>query len=157
MRIPNINQTGVPGAEQISLGAISSAATAKMRTNQALTKVVSDYQEKVQKAETSEEYHRLSNGFSRDTSSAWDEIKNQARLDENGAPTYDQMMDQYTSAHDKIVEDYNGRVKFQPNKSAFSQFADSTLTRNVSTVRGEVGRRTVSHLTGAYQQSKVDF
>ena len=157
MRIPNINQTGVPGAEQISLGAISSAATAKMRTNQALTKVVSDYQEKVQKAETSEEYHRLSNGFSRDTSSAWDKIKNQARLDENGAPTHDQMMDQYTSAHDKIVEDYNGRVKFQPNKSAFSQFADSTLTRNVSTVRGEVGRRTVSHLTGAYQQSKVDF
>ena len=157
MRIPGINQTGVPGAEQLSLGAISSAAQAKMRTTQALTKVVSDYQVKVQRAETDEEYSRLSNGFARDTNSAWEEIKGQARVDENGAPTYDQMMDQYTAAHDKISKDYNGRVKFQPNKSAFSQFADSTLTRNSNTVSGEVGRRTVAHLSGAYEQSKVDY
>lgn len=157
MRIPGINQTGVPGAEQLSLGAISSAAQAKMRTSQTLSKVVSDYQVKVQKAETNEEYSRLSNSFTRDTNSAWDEIKNQARVDENGAPTYDQMMDQYSAAHDKISKDYKGRVKFQPNKSAFSQFADSTLTRNSNTVSGEVGRRTVAHLSGAYQQSKVDY
>ena len=157
MKIPGINQTGVPGAEQLSLGAISSAAQAKMRTSQTLTKVVDDYQAKVQKAETDEEYSRLANGFSRDTSEAWDGIKNQARVDENGAPTHDQMMDQYTAAHDKISKDYNDRVKFQPNKAAFSQFTDSTLTSNTNAVRGEVGRRTVAHLSGAYQQSKIDL
>ena len=157
MKIPGINQTGVPGAEQLSLGAISSAAQAKMRTSNALTKVVDDYQAKVVKAETDEEYSRLANGFSRDTSAAWDGIKNQARVDENGAPTHDQMMDQYTAAHDKISKDYNDRVKFQPNKAAFSQFTDSTLTSNTNAVRGEVGRRTVAHLSGAYQQSKIDL
>jgi len=157
VRIPGINQTGVPGAEQLSLGAISSAAQAKMRTTQALTKVVDDYQTKVRQAETNEEYSRLSNGFTRDTGSAWEEIKSQARVDENGAPTYDQMMSQYSAAHKKISKDYNGRVKFQPNKSAFSQFADSTLTRNTNAVNGEVGRRAVAHLSGAYQQSKVDY
>ena len=157
MRIPNINQTGVPGAEQISLGAISSAAQGKMKATQSLTKVVDDYQAKVQKAETDEEYSRLSNGFTRDTGAAWEEIKTQAQVDGNGAPTHDQLMPQYKAAHDKIFKDYSGRVKFNPNKASFTQFADRTLTGNTNTIRGEAGRRTISHLSGAYQQSKIDL
>jgi hypothetical protein len=157
VRIPNINQTGVPGAEQISLGAISSAAQGKMKATQSLTKVVDDYQAKVQKAETDEEYSRLSNGFTRDTGAAWEEIKTQAQVDGNGAPTHDQLMPQYQAAHDKILKDYKGRVKFNPNQAAFTQFADRTLTGNTNTVRGEAGRRTISHLSGAYQQSKIDL
>ena len=157
MRIPNINQTGVPGAEQISLGAISSAAQAKMRTTSTLTKVVNDYQTKIVKAETSEEYSRLSNGFARDTSAAKDEIYNQARVDEYGAPTHGTLMEQYQSAHTKIAKDYSGRVKFNPNQGAFTRYADATLTNNTNAVRGEVGRRTVAHLSGAYEQSKIDL
>jgi len=157
VKIPGINQTGVPGAEQLSLGAISSAAQAKMRTSQALSKVVNDYQTKVVKAETDEEYSRLSNGFSRDTSAAKDEIYNQDRVDENGAPTHSTMLEQYQAAHDKIAKDYNGRVKFNPNKGAFTRYADSTLTNNTNAVRGEVGRRTISHLSGAYEQSRIDL
>ena len=157
MKIPGINQTGVPGAEQISLGAISSAASAKMQTNSALTKVVNDYQTKIVKAETDEEYSRLANGFSRDTSAAWQDIQDQDRVDANGAPTHGTMMEQYQSAHDKIAKDYSSRVKFNPNKGAFTQFADQTLTRNIGAVRGEVGRRTIAHLSGAYEQSKIDL
>tara|TARA_R110002153_G_scaffold63189_3_gene169659 strand:- start:5513 stop:7588 length:2076 start_codon:yes stop_codon:yes gene_type:complete len=157
VKIPGINQTGVPGAEQLSLGAISSAAQAKMRTTSTLTKVVDDYQAKVVKAETDEEFSRMSNGFTRDTGAAWEEIKAQAQVDGNGAPTYDQLMPQYEAAHDKILKDYNGRIKFNPNKAAFSQFADRTLTGNTNTVRGESSRRTVAHLSGAYQQSKIDL
>jgi len=157
VRIPNINQTGVPGAEQISLGAISSAASAKMQTNSALNKVVNDYQSKVVKAETDEEYSRLSNGFSRDTSAAKDEIYNQARVDENGAPTHGTMLEQYQAAHIKIAKDYSSRVKFNPNQGAFTRYADSTLTNNTNAVRGEVGRRTISHLSGAYEQSRIDL
>ena len=157
MKIPGINQTGVPGAEQISLGAISSAASAKMQTNSALTKVVNDYQTKIVKAETDEEYSRLANGFSRDTSAAWQDIQDQDRVDANGAPTHGTMMEQYQSAHDKIAKDYSGRVKFNPNKGAFTQFSDQTLTRNIGAVRGEVGRRTIAHLSGAYEQSKIDL
>ena len=156
MRIPGINQTGVPGAEQLSLGAISSAAQGKMRTNQALIKVVDDYQTKVVRAETDEEYSRLSNGFARDTGAAWDGIKNQARVDENGAPTHGEMLSQYEAAHAKITKDYNGRIKFKPNQGAFTSYADSTLTNNTNAVRGEVGRRTIEHLTGAYEQSRID-
>ena len=157
MKIPGINQTGVPGAEQISLGAISSAATAKMQTNSALTKVVNDYQTKIVKAETDEEYSRLANGFSRDTSEAWQNIQDQDRVDANGAPTHGTMLEQYQSAHDKIAKDYSGRVKFNPNKGAFTQFSDQTLTRNIGAVRGEVGRRTIAHLSGAYEQSRIDL
>ena len=157
VKIPGINQTGVPGAEQISLGAISSAASAKMQTNSALTKVVNDYQTKIVKAETDEEYSRLANGFSRDTSAAWQDIQDQDRVDEYGAPTHGTMMEQYQSAHDKIAKDYSGRVKFNPNKGAFTQFSDQTLTRNIGAVRGEVGRRTIAHLSGAYEQSKIDL
>ena len=157
MKIPGINQTGVPGAEQISLGAISSAASAKMQTNSALTKVVNDYQTKIVKAETDEEYSRLANGFSRDTSAAWQDIQDQDRVDANGAPTHGTMMEQYQSAHDKIAKDYSSRVKFNPNKGAFTQFSDQTLTRNIGAVRGEVGRRTIAHLSGAYEQSKIDL
>jgi len=157
VKIPGINQTGVPGAEQISLGAISSAASAKMQTNSALTKVVNDYQTKIVRAETDEEYSRLANGFSRDTSAAWQDIQDQDRVDANGAPTHGTMMEQYQSAHDKIAKDYSSRVKFNPNKGAFTQFADQTLTRNIGAVRGEVGRRTIAHLSGAYEQSKIDL
>jgi hypothetical protein len=157
VKIPGINQTGVPGAEQISLGAISSAATAKMQTNSALTKVVNDYQTKIVKAETDEEYSRLANGFSRDTSEAWQNIQDQDRVDANGAPTHGTMLEQYQSAHAKIAKDYSGRVKFNPNKGAFTQFSDQTLTRNIGAVRGEVGRRTIAHLSGAYEQSRIDL
>ena len=157
VKIPGINQSGVPGAEQISLGAISSAASAKMQTNSALTKVVNDYQTKIVKAETDEEYSRLANGFSRDTSAAWQDIQDQDRVDANGAPTHGTMMEQYQSAHDKIAKDYSSRVKFNPNKGAFTQFSDQTLTRNIGAVRGEVGRRTIAHLSGAYEQSKIDL
>ena len=157
VKIPGINQTGVPGAEQISLGAISSAASAKMQTNSALTKVVNDYQTKIVKAETDEEYSRLANGFSRDTSAAWQDIQDQDRVDANGAPTHGTMMEQYQSAHTKISKDYSSRVKFNPNKGAFTQFSDQTLTRNIGAVRGEVGRRTIAHLSGAYEQSKIDL
>ena len=157
MKIPGINQSGVPGAEQISLGAISSAASAKMQTNSALTKVVNDYQTKIVKAETDEEYSRLSNGFARDTSAAKDEIYNQARVDENGAPTHSTMLEQYQAAHDKIAKDYSSQVKFNPNQGAFTRYADSTLTNNTNAVRGEVGRRTIAHLSGAYEQSRIDL
>ena len=157
VKIPGINQSGVPGAEQISLGAISSAASAKMQTNSALTKVVNDYQTKIVKAETDEEYSRLSNGFARDTSAAKDEIYNQARVDENGAPTHGTMLEQYQAAHDKIAKDYSSRVKFNPNQGAFTRYADSTLTNNINAVRGEVGRRTIAHLSGAYEQSRIDL
>lgn len=157
MKIPGINQSGVPGAEQISLGAISSAASAKMQTNSALTKVVNDYQTKIVKAETDEEYSRLSNGFARDTSAAKDEIYNQARVDENGAPTHGTMLEQYQAAHDKIAKEYSSRVKFNPNQGAFTRYADSTLTNNINAVRGEVGRRTIAHLSGAYEQSRIDL
>jgi len=157
VKIPGINQSGVPGAEQISLGAISSAASAKMQTNSALTKVVNDYQTKIVKAETDEEYSRLSNGFARDTSAAKDEIYNQARVDENGAPTHSTMLEQYQAAHDKIAKDYSSRVKFNPNQGAFTRYADSTLTNNTNAVRGEVGRRTIAHLSGAYEQSRIDL
>ena len=157
MRIPGINQTGVPGAEQLSLGAISSAVQAKMQTTSALTRVVDDYQTKVVKAETDEEYSRLSNGFARDTGAAWDGIKNQARIDENGDPTYKQMMGQYEIAHNKLAKEYSGRVTINSNKGAFSRYADSTLTNNTNAVRGEEGRRAVEHLTGSYTQSKIDL
>ena len=157
MKIPNINQKGIGGAEQISLGAISSAANAKFQTSAALTKVVDDYQTKVTKAETAEEYSRLANGFSRDTGEAWDNIKNGARTDENGAPTHNQMLDLYNVEHKKIAKRYSDQVTFDPNRGAFSQYADSTLTSNTNAVRGEVGRRQVAHLTGAYEQSKINL
>lgn len=157
MRIPNISQTGVSGAEQISLGAISSAHQGRTKVYSALTKVVSDYQAKVTKAETGEEYNRLANGFARDTGEAWTSIQDEARLDENGAPNYSQLMDKYNKVHDTIAKDYNSRVQFQPNKAAMSQYIDSTLTSNTNAVRGEVGRRQVSHLLGGYEKQKIDM
>ena len=84
MRIQGISQTGVPGAEQISLGAISSAAQAKMKTTQALTKVVGDYEAKVQKAEQEAEMHSATIGLEKDTQALMQSIESSNAYDDDG-------------------------------------------------------------------------
>ena len=88
MRIPNINQTGVPGAEQISLGAISSAAQAGMRTTQALTKVVDDYQVMSDKAEATAQYGQNYQSSLMALDASYDEMINQPHFDDKNNPTY---------------------------------------------------------------------
>jgi len=157
VRIPNINQTGVPGAEQLSLGAISSAAQAKMRTSQALTKVVDTYQAKVQKAETDEEYSRLTNSMKRDSDALWQGIQDQDRVDENGVPTHNAMLGEFNQGFKKLQDKYAGLVQFTANKGHFNQAADSMLTTYTSTVNGEVGRRKNDFLRGRHAENMISF
>jgi len=157
VRIPNINQTGVPGAEQLSLGAISSAAQAKMRTSQALTKVVDDYQAKVQKAETDEEYSRLTNSLDQAAADTWRTIQDAPAVDENGDPTHGAMIEQFNTKYKQIVKSHSDRVKMTANKSAISQASRNLLTQYTHTINGEMSKRSVAHLGGAYEQSRIDL
>ncbi len=128
-----------------------------MRTSQALTKVVDDYQAKVQKAETDEEYSRLTNSMKRDSDALWQGIQDQDRVDENGVPTHNAMLGEFNQGFKKLQDKYAGLVQFTANKGHFNQAADSMLTTYTSTVNGEVGRRKNDFLRGRHAENMISF
>ena len=148
MRIPNINQTGVPGAEQISLGAISSAAQAGMRTTQALTKVVDDYQIMSNKAEAVAEYGQKYESSLATLDAAYDGMINSPHFDENNNPTYrdlEQRWNQQSMNH--VTQTLNG---FN-NKNAATKYkedASAYLRSKSSDIRGIVRKRQVDYSNG---------
>ena len=148
MRIPNINQTGVPGAEQISLGAISSAAQAGMRTTQALTKVVDDYQIMSNKAEAVAEYGQKYESSLATLDAAYDGMINSPHFDENNNPTYrdlEQRWNQQSMNH--VTQTLNG---FN-NKNAATKYkedASTYLRSKASDIRGIVRKRQVDYSNG---------
>ena len=148
MRIPNINQTGVPGAEQISLGAISSAAQASMKTTQALTKVVDDYQIMSNKAEAVAEYGQKYESSLATLDAAYDGMINSPHFDENNNPTYrdlEQRWNQQSMNH--VTQTLNG---FN-NKNAATKYkedASAYLRSKSSDIRGIVRKRQVDYSNG---------
>ena len=148
MRIPNINQTGVPGAEQISLGAISSAAQASMKTTQALTKVVDDYQVMSNKAEAVAEYGQKYESSLATLDAAYDGMINSPHFDENNNPTYrdlEQRWNQQSMNH--VTQTLNG---FN-NKNAATKYkedASAYLRSKSSDIRGIVRKRQVDYSNG---------
>tara|TARA_B110000977_G_scaffold176278_1_gene231785 strand:- start:525 stop:2012 length:1488 start_codon:yes stop_codon:yes gene_type:complete len=148
VRIPNINQTGVPGAEQISLGAISSAAQASMKTTQALTKVVDDYQVMSNKAEAVAEYGQKYESSLATLDAAYDGMINSPHFDENNNPTYrdlEQRWNQQSMNH--VTQTLNG---FN-NKNAATKYkedASTYLRSKASDIRGIVRKRQVDYSNG---------
>jgi hypothetical protein len=128
-----------------------------MRTSQALVKVVDTYQAKVQKAETDEEYSRLSNSLDRSAAEAWDHIKSTPAVDENGDPTHGSMLDRFDVAYKKLSKSHGDRVKMTPNKAALSHASRSLMTQYTHTINGEMSKRSVAHLGGAYEKSRRDL
>jgi len=148
MRIQGIGQTGVPGAEQMSLGAISSAAQADIRVTQALTQVVSDYQIMSNKAEAVAEYGQKFESSMTTLDAAYDGMVNSPHFDENNNPTYrdlEQRWNQQSMNH--VTETLNG---FN-NKNAAAKYqadAASYLRNKSSDMRGIVRKRQVDYSNG---------
>ena len=148
MRIPGINQTGVPGAEQISLGAISSAAQGKMRVTEALTKVVSDYEVISNKAEAAAQYGQNYESSLMDMDAAYDDMINQPHYDEDKNPTYRGLEDKWNKMSMGLV---TSRLKNFTNKIAKSEYQkdiSSYLRGKSNDMRGVVRSRQVDYSKG---------
>ena len=148
MKIPGINQTGVPGAEQLSLGAISSAAQAKMRTSQALSKVVNDYNVLSNKAEAVAQYGQNYESSLIDMDVAFDNMINEPHYDDDKMPTYRGLEDKWNKKSLSLV---NSRLKNFTNKVAKSEYqADiaSYLRGKSNDMRGVVRARQVDYSKG---------
>ena len=148
MRIPSINQTGVPGAEQISLGAISSAAQGKMRTTQALTKVVSDYQVMSEKAEAVAQYGQNYQSSLMALDASYDEMINQPHFDDKNNPTYRDISKRWNTLSLKHVSETLNNFT---NKTASAKYQTdiSTYLRGKSNdIRGVARTRQVDYANG---------
>ena len=148
MRIQGISQTGVPGAEQISLGAISSAAQAKMKTTQALTKVVGDYEAKVQKAEQEAEMHSASIGLEKDTQALMQSLESANAYDANGKPTYNSMQDQFKKGMKGLIDKHRESLSFPSSKTAYNQNAETYNLNMTGKVNSLYRSRQTEHLQG---------
>ena len=157
MRIPNINQTGVPGAEQISLGAISSAAQASMKTTQALTKVVDDYQVMSDKAEATAQYGQNYQSSLTALDASYDEMINQPHFDDKNNPTYRDISKRWNAVSLKHVSETLNNFT---NKTASAQYqADiSTYLRGKSSdIRGVARKRQVDYANGVLSSQISTF
>tara|TARA_B110000091_G_scaffold211213_1_gene255431 strand:- start:21 stop:2108 length:2088 start_codon:yes stop_codon:yes gene_type:complete len=148
VRIQGISQTGVPGAEQISLGAISSAAQAKMKTTQALTKVVGDYEAKVQKAEQEAEMHSASIGLEKDTQALMQSLESANAYDANGKPTYNSMQDQFKKGMKGLIDKHRESLSFPSSKTAYNQNAETYNLNMTGKVNSLYRSRQTEHLQG---------
>ena len=148
MRIQGISQTGVPGAEQISLGAISSAAQAKMKTTQALTKVVGDYEAKVQKAEQEAEMHSANIGLEKDTQALMQSLESANAYDANGKPTYNSMQDQFKKGMKGLIDKHRESLSFPSSKTAYNQNAEIYNLNMTGKVNSLYRSRQTEHLQG---------
>jgi hypothetical protein len=148
VRIQGISQTGVPGAEQISLGAISSAAQAKMKTTQALTKVVGDYEAKVQKAEQEAEMHSASIGLEKDTQALMQSLESANAYDANGKPTYNSMQDQFKKGMKGLIDKHRESLSFPSSKTAYNQSAETYNLNMTGKVNSLYRSRQTEHLQG---------
>ena len=148
MRIQGISQTGVPGAEQISLGAISSAAQAKMKTTQALTKVVGDYEAKVQKAEQEAEMHSASIGLEKDTQALMQSLQDSDAYDANGKPTYGSIQDQFKKNMEGLISKHRENLSFPSSKVAYNQSVEKYSLSMTGKVNSFHRGRQTEHLQG---------
>tara|TARA_R110000787_G_scaffold25324_2_gene71246 strand:- start:2600 stop:4690 length:2091 start_codon:yes stop_codon:yes gene_type:complete len=148
VRIQGISQTGVPGAEQISLGAISSAAQAKMKTTQALTKVVGDYEAKVQKAEQEAEMHSATIGLEKDTQALMQSIESSNAYDDDGRPTYKGMPDQFQKGMSELIDKHRKNLSFPSSKVAYNQSVEKYNLDMTGKLNGIYRTRQTEHLKG---------
>jgi len=148
VRIQGISQTGVPGAEQISLGAISSAAQAKMKTTQALTKVVGDYEAKVQKAEQEAEMHSASIGLEKDTQALMQSLQDSDAYDANGKPTYGGIQDQFKKNMEGLISKHRENLSFPSSKVAYNQSVEKYSLSMTGKVNSFHRGRQTEHLQG---------
>lgn len=157
MRIPNINQTGVGGAEQMSLGAISSAASAKFQRSASLTKVVNNYQDKVQKAEQESELHSASIGLEKDTQALMQNISEQAAFDADGNPTYNNMKPQFDKGLEGIIKKYGDNLNYPASKTAYTQSADIYSLQVTGKMNSLHRTRQTEFLQGELTQNLIHY
>ena len=148
MRIPNINQTGVPGAEQISLGAISSAAQAEMRTTQALVQVVDDYQVMSNKAEAVAQYGQNYQSSLIALDSAYDEMVNQPHFDQDNNPTYRDMSKRWNAISMKHVSETLNNFTNKTASTKYQEDVSAYLRGKASDIRGVARTRQVDYANG---------
>jgi hypothetical protein len=157
VRIPNINQTGVPSAEQLSLGAISSAAQAKMRTTATLTKVVSDYQTKVQTAEREAELHSASIGLEKDSQELIQSITDQDSYGPDGNAMYGNIMPQFESGMDDIIKKHGDGLTYSDSKNAYMQSSDIYRLQMSGKMNGLYRNRQTEHLQGELTKNLIHY
>ncbi len=149
MKIPRFQHSGVPGAEQQSVGAIVQSGRARMNGNlNALNKVVQDFGSQVLKAEQDAEYHRLTRGLNNDAQLLWSELEQKEQFDQNEAPLYDTLLPEFEKGFKKMRSDYESQSKFRQNGQALTEVFDSLHDKYSSHVRSVVRGRQVDYLKG---------
>jgi len=148
VRIPGINQTGVPGAEQISLGAISSAAQSQMRVSSALTKVVDDYQVMSNKAEAVAQYGQNYQSSLTVLDSAYDEMINQPHFDEKNNPTYRDISSRWSKSSMKHVNETLNNFTNSTARSEYQADITAYLRGKSNDMRGVARTRQVEFASG---------
>jgi len=152
MKIPSINQTGVPGAERISTGGIASAAQANIQGGQALVRMVSNYTSQMKKVEAASEYSHHYNRSLTYLDEQYDVLLQQNAFDEKGKPTYHSMIDSWNKIAKKHVTDVASQFNSPIAKSKYQDEVQSYLRTRSADVRGEQRQRQMDFALGTLDQ-----
>jgi hypothetical protein len=145
MKIPRFQNSGVPGAEQQSVGAIVQSGRARMNGSlNALNKVVQDFGERMLAEEQDAELHRLTRSMKQQAVELSDSIVQRDKVDANGDPTHDTMIADFEAGYKKLRENMNKRMKFRQNNNALMAQFDSIQDSITSSLQSEVRSRQVS-------------
>lgn len=158
MRIPQFQHGAVPRAEQESTTVIAAGARAKMYgPAQQLTKVVTEFGNKVAQAEAEAEYQRLENGLRQESADLWNGLQERDQFDENGAPTYDTLKADFNAGYKKLSEKYTSQIKHHQNKRGFGDSATDIQFAYGQDVDRVTRSRQVDYLNGQYSRNLNDL
>ena len=147
MKIPRFQSSGLPGAEQQSVGAIVSAGRAKMYGGMnALNKVVDEFGQRILQEEQEAEYHRLSRDLSNKATAMTEGIFERGHVNEQGDPTHGTMEADFKTGFDSLRKGMMDRIQHRGNEAALTKEFDRLQDGYSSKVRSEVRTRSVALL-----------
>ncbi len=145
MKIPRFQHSGVPGAEQQSVGAIVQSGRARMNGSlNALNKVVQDFGQRMLSEEQDAELHRLTRSMKQQALELSEGITKRDKVDGNGDPTHSTMIPDFEKGYEKLRTGMNNRMKFRQNNNALTKEFDAIQDSLTSGLQAEVRKRQVS-------------
>ena len=158
MKIPQFQFSAVPRLEQESTAVIAAGARAKMYGPMSqLTKVATEFGNKVAQAEAEAEYQRLENGLRQESADLWNGLQERELFDENGAPTYDKLKADFDDGYKALSEKYTGQIKHYRNKADFGNSITDIGFAYGQDVDRVVRSRQVEYLDGQYSRNLNDL
>ena len=157
MRMPQIQQTGVPSAESVSAGQIISGAQANVNLGSSLVRLVSDYKSQMNKIEAATQFNHHYNNTLLELDEAYAGYLEQPLYDSAGNSTYSTLDSGWKSVMEKRVKASIDQMSSPAARAKFQDEMGTYMRAKMIDVRGVQRDRQVSDSLGKLESRLIQY